>query len=79
MHVNRERRQAWAEQSEVNLERHGPISKDVKSPCIVEGSLLIFTERHVHGLHRCATVSSVSPYSNGTVVYVIGGVYAGQV
>lgn len=64
-HVNRERRQAWAEQSKVNLDRHGAISLESQITLhIVKGSLLVFTERHMHGL-SIATVSSVSPYSSG--------------
>ena len=66
MHVNRERRQAWAEQSKVNLDRYGAISLESQITLhIVKGSLLVFTERHMHGL-SIATVSSVSPYSSGS-------------
>jgi hypothetical protein len=43
----------------------GVISNHLCAFLIVEGSLLVFTERHMHGLDRCATVSSVSPYSSG--------------
>jgi hypothetical protein len=62
--VNRERRQAWAEQSKLYLDRRGNL-KSLLCLLIVEGSLLVFTERHMHGLDRCATVSSVLPYSSG--------------